>query len=147
MNVQKNVISTARKCLDSCGTTNNNPFALESLNIVCQPEIQEKIDSIKQCLQYIDTNVNEICEKECGNDRIIDETDVTPKMDPIIQKDNGNCATFKCMARCNVEVVSNQCGKNLGKEFQGLLQQILDAQRRDLENLKLCSLWQQWRQC
>jgi hypothetical protein len=135
------VISTARKCLESCGSTtkSGNPFALESLNIVCQPETQEKIDSIKQCLHYIDSNVNEICTKECGSDRIIDETDVTPAKpeNPMIQKANSDCATFKCMARCNVEAVSNQCGKDHGKEFQGLLQQVLDAQRRDLEGLKL----------
>ena len=136
------VISTARKCLESCGstTTSGNPFALESLNIVCQPETQEKIDSIKQCLHYIDSNVNEICTKECGSDRIIDETDVTPSKaaeNSMMKKANGDCATFKCMSRCNIEVVSNQCGKDLGKEFQGLLQQVLDAQRRDLEGLKL----------
>jgi hypothetical protein len=135
------VISTARKCLESCSTTTSNPFALESLNIVCQKETQEKIDSIKQCLHYIDSNVNEICTKECGNDKIIDETDVTPSKveeeNPMIKKANGDCATFKCMARCNIEVVSNQCGKDLGKEFQGLLQQVLNAQRRDLEGLKL----------
>jgi len=130
------VINTAQKCIQKCGAT-SNPFAMESLNIVCQPEVQEKISSIQQCLHYIDTNVNEICSKECTTDHIIDETDVTPKMNPMIKKANGDCANFKCMARCNVEVVSNQCGKELGKELQSLLQHVVDTQRNDLESLKL----------
>jgi hypothetical protein len=130
------VITTARKCLEKCGAT-SNPFALESLNIVCQPETQEKIASIKQCLHYIDNNVNEICSKECSNDHIIDETDVTPKMNPMLKKANGDCANFKCMARCNIEVVSQQCGRKKRKEFQSLLQQVVDTQKKDLENLKI----------
>jgi hypothetical protein len=131
------VITTAQKCLEKCGAT-SNPFALESLNIVCQPDTQERIASIKQCLHYVDTNLNEICSKECSSDHIIDETDVTtPKMNPMLQKANGDCANFKCMARCNIEVVSNQCGKELAKEFHSLLQQVVDTQRKDLEKLKL----------
>jgi hypothetical protein len=129
------VISTARKCLERCGAS-SNPFALESLNLVCQPKTQEKIDSIKQCLHYVDSNINEVCSKECSKEHIIDETDVKMS-NPMIQKANGDCANFKCMARCNVEVVASQCGKGLGKEFQGLLQEVVDAQRKDLENLKL----------
>lgn len=129
------VISTAKQCVQNCGSV-SNPFALESLNIVCQPESIERIAVLKQCMQYIDHSIDEVCAKECTNGPM-DETDVTPKMNPIIEKANSECSTFKCMARCNVEVVAKECGKHLGVELQGLLQYVMDTQKKDLEKLNL----------
>lgn len=131
------VISTAKQCVKNCGGAVSNPFALDSLNVVCQGDSMEKIAVLRQCLQYIDHSIDETCSKECHN-TVIDETDVTPKTrNPLVEKANADCSTFKCMARCNVEVVAKECGKNLGSEFQALLQQVLDTQRKDLEKLNL----------
>jgi hypothetical protein len=131
------VISTARTCVDKCGAK-SNPFALESLNIVCQPESADRLAAIKQCLHYIDHNIDETCTKECAETKVVDETDVTPKpVNPFMEQASANCVVFKCMSRCSIQVVDKECGKEMGQELQGLLQYVLDTQHEDLTKLNL----------
>ena len=144
------IIST-RQCIDDC-KIESNPFALESINVVCQPDAREKVASINKCLnsEAAQTSIYQTCASTCGdynevNDQVhqltqtIQESELKndEKVNPIMEKTNLACGIFKCVTRCNVDAIKNQCGDDSARDLQALLQQVFDKQRSDIEKLNI----------
>uniref|UniRef100_A0A7E4ZVS1 CPG4 domain-containing protein n=1 Tax=Panagrellus redivivus TaxID=6233 RepID=A0A7E4ZVS1_PANRE len=140
------VIDTAKKCVEACGSTEEkNPFALKSLTAHCGEESEPHVEKMKECINKSETSIHDECEKECGNHKgaydeiktlsaAMDASGHSPeKLHEIIVKTDTACHIFKCMTRCNVNVVRRVCGKETADGLQGLIQLALNAQRRDLD--------------
>uniref|UniRef100_A0AC34GSQ5 Uncharacterized protein n=1 Tax=Panagrolaimus sp. ES5 TaxID=591445 RepID=A0AC34GSQ5_9BILA len=145
------IISSTRECIDKC-EIQSNPFALESINVICLPEIKEKIDKINECLstKKETTDIYENCASKCGdynvvNDEVhrltqsINEAELkeTSKVNPIMEKTNEACGIFKCVTKCNVETIKSECDKEIGNEVQEILQRIFNTHFNDLQKLNI----------
>uniref|UniRef100_A0A914YNL4 Chondroitin proteoglycan 4 domain-containing protein n=1 Tax=Panagrolaimus superbus TaxID=310955 RepID=A0A914YNL4_9BILA len=145
------IISSTRECIDQCGIE-SNPFALESMNVICLPEIKEKIDKINDCLATKTKTIDiyQKCASKCGdynvvNDQVhhltqsINEAELkeNEKVNPIMDKTNEACGIFKCATKCNVETIKFECDKEAGEEVQGILQQIFNTHFNDLQKLDI----------
>jgi hypothetical protein len=144
------LISSTRQCIDKC-EIESNPFALESVNVICLPEIKEKVEKIQKCLSETKIDIYGACVGSCGadynsvNDQVHrltqaikeDELKDNQKVDPIMEKTNEACGIYKCATKCNIEVIKNECGKDSAAELQSILQQIFDAHFNDLKKLNL----------
>jgi hypothetical protein len=144
------IILSTRQCIDKC-EIESNPFALESVNVICLPKIKEKVEKIRPCLNETKIDIYDACVGSCGadynsvNDQVHrltqaikeDELKDSSKVDPIMEKTNEACGIYKCATKCNIEVVKNECGKEIASELQSILQQIFDAHFNDLKKLNL----------
>uniref|UniRef100_A0AC34GA33 Uncharacterized protein n=1 Tax=Panagrolaimus sp. ES5 TaxID=591445 RepID=A0AC34GA33_9BILA len=143
------IISFTRHCIDGCGIE-SNPFALESLNVICLAENREKVEKISEGLATKKVEIYPICAGYCGDyDAVFEEVHQltqkitenelkeSSKVNPIIEKTNQACGIFKCFTQCNVDTVKNQCDKSAADDLQTILQSVFDAQFRDLQKLNL----------
>jgi hypothetical protein len=146
------LISSIRVCIDGCGIE-SNPFALESMNVICFPETREKVNEITDCLNTKSTDIYQTCATACGDynavseethqlTQNISESELkdNEKVNSIMDKSNQACGMYKCLTRCSVDMVKSECDKNIASEFQTILQQIFDAQYSDLQKLNLINI-------
>jgi hypothetical protein len=145
------IISSTRECIDKCENVESNPFALDSVNVICKPEIKERIDKINECLSTKQTiDIYQTCATNCGDynsvnnevhqlTQTIQESELKEngKVNPIMEKTNQACGIFKCMTKCNVETIKVECGKDASEELQSIFQQIFDTHFHDLQKLNI----------
>ncbi|KAE9553939.1 hypothetical protein FO519_002865 [Halicephalobus sp. NKZ332] len=141
------VISNARKCIQDCNIE-SNPFQLQVMVAHCSNETRQKIDQLRSCFIQNGTQISESCTSTCGNYRAVNTAvhELTKATGPnisqeatqeIAEKSNQACGIFKCMTRCNVGETKNLCGEETGNILQNLIQNIVNAQRADLEKLNI----------
>lgn len=144
------VIATAKKCIQDCNIQ-SNPFNLQVMVAHCSNETREKIEEIQSCFVQNGSQIHETCASKCGdykqkNDFVHELTKtVGPNINPegaqkIFEKSNEACGIFKCMTRCNVEETRNMCGEEQSNILQNLIQDIVNAQRSDLEKLNIVEI-------
>lgn len=144
------IISSTRECIDKCENIQSNPFALESVNVICLPEVKEKVDKINDCLTTKEVDIYQNCAGSCGDYNAVNnevhhltqsikenELKDNGKVNPIMEKTNEACGIFKCMTKCNVEAIKTECDKDAAETLQSILQQILDTHFRDLQKLNI----------
>jgi len=141
------VITTARKCINDCNVQ-SNPFELQVMVAHCNNETKEKIQEIEPCFTENGSKIYDTCVSKCGdyrkkNDFVHELTkstgpNITPEVaQEIFQKSNEACGIFKCMTRCSVEETKNVCGEEKSNILQNLIQDIINAQRADIERLNI----------
>lgn len=99
-----------------------------------------------ECFNKTETKIHETCQEICGNYSLVKKhvgnlksnlkNDHNTTME-ISKKYNEACKIFKCMTRCQVNQTKIFCGDNSGNSLQSLVQDILNAQREDIENLNI----------
>jgi len=146
-------IERARSCIAKCDH-GSNPFALKSMTVICEAEVQKDVALLGKCLAEEGDLIYNSCRDSCGDyEAINDEVHrLTMAMSPnphdaekaakVMEKTNEACGILKCSSRCSVDQFTSQCGdlkdgKDAGELIRSLIQRVLEAQRADLENLGL----------
>jgi len=148
------LICDARKCIDACGTPHSNPFALTSMNIVCSPEARNVAFQLTSgCLAAFGAQINDQCIQHCGdyeamNDQIRVATSTIKPGDRdaisvLSKQTNDACSVYKCSARCEADLLNQQCGRPAGDLLKKLVTGVLDAHRADLESHQLVQIMTQ----
>jgi len=146
-------ISTAKQCIAGCGV-NSNPFALESMTVICSQESLSEVESVSKCLSEQGDEIIDQCKSQCGDydainnkvhqltERFKPEMNEPSKVTEIMARINDACGTLKCSDRCATKALSEQCtplenGKDAGSVVKALIEKVLVAQRKDLERMRL----------
>ncbi|KAI6199685.1 hypothetical protein M3Y96_00653100 [Aphelenchoides besseyi] len=146
-------IHNASECMAKCGHK-ENPFNLKTMEKICEEEARKDVELLTPCLIKEGNVVYKTCKDACGDyDSINNEVhEMTVAMSPnphdakkanaVLEKVSGACKVLKCSARCSVNEFNDACdslsnGKDAGDTIRLLIEQVLEAQREDLEQLGL----------
>lgn len=144
----------SRACFQGCGVE-SNPFALKSTTALCGEEATQIIGNLRQCMVDHGKEINNECVAECGDYEALHDqiNTLTAELSEQKQPDlrahealnklsNNNCHMFKCSERCTVMKTSAKCqklidGNDAGGAVRYLIEMVLNAQRKDLEDLNI----------
>ncbi|CAD5228611.1 unnamed protein product [Bursaphelenchus xylophilus] len=151
------MIGSARTCLDNC-QVKSNPFALRSVNALCNRETKKIVDELQPCLTQHGRQINEECIKECGDYETfheqVNEASAKLAKQPYFDAEahsnfarmsNDACAMFKCSQRCTVLKTSATCprlpdGNDAGGAVRYLIDLTLHTHRADLDGMRLTNI-------
>ncbi|CAD5220904.1 unnamed protein product [Bursaphelenchus okinawaensis] len=151
------MIGAARTCLENC-QAKSNPFALRSVNALCDSQTKKIVNELQPCLMNNGKQINDQCIEECGDYETFHEQanalSARLASDPnhdqeahntLARMSNDACRMFKCSQRCTVLKTSATCprladGNDAGGAIRYLIDLTLHTHRADLDSMRLTNV-------